>query len=344
MFRLQIGRDSEADLRPESRLVSRRHAELVHQDNQWQLRDHGSENGTYVNGVRVQSCFLQPEDLVGFADAEYVFNGFTLLPREAVSAGHETNKLRRKVLGIPVWAIAVSAVGLLVFLSSIVLTLVTKPEQDLFNEPADMPALLASIRNSSVTIFCGPWSGSGFSVQWQSNDGDGSTIITNHHVIEDCVDGGAITVAGTGFEVSGRLLGYSDYFHQDLAAIRIRTSVPPLQRATEISQGHWVLAYGSPAGQDEFATSGHISKILDSKASFPGYTNDSYDGWILHDARINHGNSGGPLVNSRGEVLGVNTLDMSYAGLEGIGGANGWPNICSTVYRCDSPRSWRLIG
>lgn len=347
MFRLVIGRGNQADVRPDSLLVSRRHAELTHEDDGWHLTDLNSDNGTYVNGVRIQTCFLRKGDTVGFADALYVFDGIELVPAEAASAEELAKSSRNSMLGMPVWA--ASLIGALIVVAALVfvIPLVTGESQSLYEPPKDMQQFLADVKKSSVTVTCEGWGqGSGFAIDWTGSSSASTTIITNFHVIEGCVDSGVIMVKGSGFEARGRLIDYSDNFHQDLAAIEIRREVTPLKRAERVGQGNWVLAYGTPAGQDEFATTGEIVKILDSSASFAayGYTNDDYGQWVLHNARINHGNSGGPLVNSLGQLVGVNTLDMSYADLVGIGGANGWPNICATVYSCDSPRTWRLAN
>lgn len=353
MDRLTIGRDVSANLRPQSRLVSRHHAELVNNETGWNLRDLGSDNGTYVNGTRIEACFLKDGDIVSFADANYLFSGDGLV--EKVGADRELNESRRTMVtkggrGIPPWSFAVGAgFALLLLVVFLARSLVVSP-QSLYEPPEDLQALLADVKESTVTVVCASdgWmsTGSGFAVDWGTNVVSESQIITNYHVVEDCIGGrGEISIKTQGVEVNARLGNYSDYFSQDLAVLSTSLDVPPIPRAQEVGQGNWVLAVGSPMGVEKTSTSGQISKILDSSEVFPyPYVNDDYGMWILHDAQINSGNSGGPLVNSRGELVGVNTLDMAGAGLDGIFASNGWPNICSTVMSCTSPNGWRILN
>jgi S1-C subfamily serine protease len=349
MFRLLVGRGPQADLRPESKMVSRRHAELVNGDEGWVLKDLQSDNGTFVNGIRIQSCFLKSGDKVSFADAAYRFSGVELVS-EAESGSYSVRRAEARLGSNQKWIIAVVA-GVVLFTTIFaVAPMVIAPPQSLYEPPADLQILLSTFKESTVTVLCETdgWvsSGSGFSIDWDGRSSAGSTIVTNYHVIEDCVgQTGKILVRGNGVEVTGRLGDYSDYFEQDLAVLLVSADFPPLERAQEVGQGNWVMAVGSPAGVEKTSTTGQISRILSSsdRFSYP-YTNDSYSMWVLHDAQINKGNSGGPLVNSRGQIVGVNTLDMSGAGLDGIFGSNGWPNICSTVFTCEGSNSWRQLN
>jgi S1-C subfamily serine protease len=352
MFRLLIGRGPEADLKPESKMVSRRHAELTNGDEGWVLKDLGSDNGTFVNGIRIQSCFLKSGDKVSFADAPYRFSGSELLA-EADFIGNE-KPIARSIAGLgganrKLIISGLVGVGLVATALAVSPLFFSQP-QSLYEPPADLQLLLSTVKESTVTVLCETdgWvsSGSGFSIDWGGRSSAGSTIVTNYHVIEDCVgQTGKILVRGNGVEVTGRLGDYSDYFEQDLAVLLVSADFPPLERAQEVGQGNWVMAVGSPAGVEKTSTTGQISRILspNDRFSYP-YTNDSYSMWVLHDAQINKGNSGGPLVNSRGQIVGVNTLDMSGAGLDGIFGSNGWPNICSTVFTCEGSNSWRQLN
>lgn len=353
MKTIVIGRSDGADIKPPSQLVSRRHAELRREIDGWHLRDLGSENGTFVNGVRVQECFLREGDKVGFADSRFVFLGAELLNEEDVSGafalgrepgrGIETVKRSKFFLAAgAILLIALTAWGVGSYLY--------EPPQSLYDAPSDLQELLADVKASTVTVICetdyGVATGSGFSVDWDGIDRLSSTVITNYHVIEYCEAGvGEISVRTGRAEFPAKLGNLSDYYSQDLAVLTVTEQIPPLKRAMEVGQGNWVLAVGSPMGVEQTSTSGQVSKILESGTRFGyPYTNDDFGRWVLHDARINHGNSGGPLVNSRGELVGVNTLDMSGAGLDGIFGSNGWPNICATVIQCESPNSWQQLN
>lgn len=352
MFRLLIGRGPEADLKPESKMVSRRHAELVNGEEGWVLKDLESDNGTFVNGIRVQSCFLRSGDKVSFADAPYRFTGSELVA-EADFVDHEKSMARSVggLRGVNRKAIISALVGVgLVAAALAVPPLFFSQPQSLYEPPADLQLLLSTVKESTVTVFCdsdqGLYSGSGFAIDWDGREASDSIIVTNYHVIEYCSGSqGEISVRGDGLEVEGRLGEYSDFFHQDLAVLEVSAKFPALERAQEVGQGNWVMAVGSPAGVEKTSTTGQISRILSSSDRFRyPYTNDDYNMWVLHDAQINKGNSGGPLVNSRGQIVGVNTLDMSGAGLNGIFGSNGWPNICSTVFTCNGAQSWKQLN
>ena len=352
MFRLLVGRGPQADLNPGSKMVSRRHAELTNGDEGWVLKDLESDNGTFVNGIRIQSCFLKSGDKVSFADAPYRFSGSELVA-EADFVGHEKSLARpnTRLGGVNRKSIISGLVGVgLVATALAVSALFFSQPQSLYEPPADLQLLLSTVKESTVTVFCdsdqGLSTGSGFAIDWDGREATGSVIVTNYHVIEYCSGPqGQISVRGDGVEVGARLGEYSDYFEQDLAVLEVSAEFPALERAQEVGQGNWVMAVGSPAGVEKTSTTGQISRILSSSDSFGYlYTNDDYNMWVLHDAQINKGNSGGPLVNSRGQIVGVNTLDMSGAGLNGIFGSNGWPNICSTVFTCGGSNGWRQLN
>ncbi len=141
-------------------------------------------------------------------------------------------------------------------------------------------------------------------------DADGS-ILTNHHVIERAE---RITVKlSDGRSLRARVIG-SDQ-DTDIALIKIdgQTGLPvaSLGDSSLLRMGEWVCAIGNPLGYDHSVTVGVISflgrKLFDA----------SLDNYIQTDAAINFGNSGGPLINARGEVIGINAAISSHA--SGIG-------------------------
>src|SRR5947208_156282 len=143
--------------------------------------------------------------------------------------------------------------------------------------------------------------GSGFII-----DADGS-ILTNHHVVDRAE---RITVKlSDGRTVRARLVG-SDA-DTDIALIKVDGEnglpVAPLGDSSTLRTGEWVCAIGNPLGYEHSVTVGVISflgrKLFDK----------SLDNYIQTDAAINFGNSGGPLINSRGEVIGINTAISSRA-------------------------------
>jgi serine protease Do len=139
-------------------------------------------------------------------------------------------------------------------------------------------------------------------------------ILTNNHVIEGAT---RITVGLlSGERYRGKVIGIDK--ETDLALIKIdaNSDLPVMKfgDSNSVQVGDWVLAIGSPFGLDQTVTAGIISKKERDSAAFT-----SFQRFLQTDAAINRGNSGGPLVNMRGEAIGVNsqiaTLTGDYNGI-----------------------------
>lgn len=143
--------------------------------------------------------------------------------------------------------------------------------------------------------------GSGFII---SADG---LILTNHHVVEGADE---ITVRLTdNREFKGKVLG-SDA-KTDIAVVKIEASDLPVLKmgnSDELKVGEWVAAIGSPFGLDNTVTSGIVS------AKSRKLPSDQYVPFIQTDVAVNPGNSGGPLFNMKGEVVGINSQIFSTSG------------------------------
>jgi serine protease Do len=148
--------------------------------------------------------------------------------------------------------------------------------------------------------------GSGFLI---SKDG---YIVTNNHVIEGA-DKIEVTILSSdknngrqGDKFEAKIVGRDPA--TDLALIKIDPTrdLPfvPLGNSSTIRKGDWSLAFGNPFGLDHSVSLGIISAI--GREISPN-ENRRFDDFIQTDAAINFGNSGGPLVNLKGEVIGVNT-------------------------------------
>lgn len=135
-------------------------------------------------------------------------------------------------------------------------------------------------------------------------------IVTNRHVIEDASE--ITVVLDDGRSFPALLQGEDD--KTDLALLKINATndqpFPYVQfgDSTLARVGDWVLAIGNPFGLGGTTTSGIISARGRNINSGP------YDDYIQVDAPINRGNSGGPLFNTKGEVIGVNTAIFSPNG------------------------------
>lgn len=140
-------------------------------------------------------------------------------------------------------------------------------------------------------------------------------ILTNSHVV---AESSRITVKlNSGEEYQAKVIGVDD--ETDLAVLKIDTErdlpVAKLGDSERVEVGDWVLAIGSPFGLSRTVTAGIISQ---TQRSTPGAT--LFQRFIQTDAAINRGNSGGPLVNMDGEVIGVNSqIATSNGDYNGIG-------------------------
>src|SRR5690349_20309830 len=140
-------------------------------------------------------------------------------------------------------------------------------------------------------------------------------ILTNHHVVEDAA---RITVGlQSGEKYRGTVIGVDP--ETDVAVIKIDApkDLPTvtLGDSNAAQVGDWVLAMGSPFGLDQTVTAGIISKKERETPFF-----NVFQRFLQTDAAINRGNSGGPLVNMRGEVIGMNSqIATSTGDYNGIG-------------------------
>lgn len=174
-----------------------------------------------------------------------------------------------------------------------------------------VPKVLAQARNDEqvtidvyrvaspavVTISSGRGSGSGSIV---SPEG---LVLTNNHVIRNA-RGGVVSVStNAGKRYTGQVIATDAA--NDLALVRLNTSdrfpTVPISNPKNIQVGQRVFAIGSPFGLSGTLTTGILSRI-------------GRNGDLQTDAALNPGNSGGPLLNSRGELIGVNKAILSTGG------------------------------
>ena len=134
-------------------------------------------------------------------------------------------------------------------------------------------------------------------------------IVTNNHVIEGA---DAISVKlNDGREFKGRIIGTDP--STDLALVKVEgEDLPaiPVGDSDQLKIGEWVLAVGNPFNMTSTVTAG----IVSAKARSLGVYNNGVESFIQTDAAINKGNSGGALVNARGELVGINSVLYSPTG------------------------------
>ena len=145
--------------------------------------------------------------------------------------------------------------------------------------------------------------GSGFII-----DDDG-IVVTNYHVIENAEEIRVVLADETSF--TAEVLGQDQ--KTDIAVLKIdpgdtKLTAVSFGNSDELRVGDWVLAIGNPFGLGGSVTAGIVS------ARSRDIGNGPYDDFIQTDASINRGNSGGPLFNTDGDVIGINTAIYSQSG------------------------------
>lgn len=147
--------------------------------------------------------------------------------------------------------------------------------------------------------------GTGF---FQSPDG---YIITNNHIVENATKVAVTTVQGD--EFAAKVVGTD--VRSDLALLKVEgRDFPSVEMgdSARLKVGEWVLAIGNPLGMEHTVTVGIVSAKGRDLGRSPGVP--TYQDYIQTDAAINRGNSGGPLVNLKGEVIGINSNILSPTG------------------------------
>ncbi len=191
-----------------------------------------------------------------------------------------------------------------------------------------MPSIVAI--NSSATItnydfftgrrFDEPYQGSGSGIIIGQND-DSLLILTNNHVIESAESveivfsdekTAAATVKGTDARADIAVLEVSlkDLTDETLKAIRVAN----LGNSDQVKSGEMVIAIGNALGYGQSVTVGYVSAV-NRQVNIDGVSMDL----IQTDAAINPGNSGGALINSVGEVIGMNSIKYASYEVEGMG-------------------------
>lgn len=172
---------------------------------------------------------------------------------------------------------------------------------------ADLPGIAAAVQDSVVSIGTDNSGGSGVVL---TEDG---FVLTNNHVVEDAQGGVVRVVFADGKSADARVVGTDP--PTDLAVVKAEgvSGLKPAKfgDSDAMRVGDTVLALGSPLGLQGSVTAGIISardrSIVAGQQGFPGRGVATITGLLQTDAPINPGNSGGALVNTKGEVIGINT-------------------------------------
>jgi S1-C subfamily serine protease len=203
-------------------------------------------------------------------------------------------------------------------------------------------------------ITCGArFSGTAWSIRMTDAEGvEGSYLVTNFHVIDKCLDGQSIFASNDRhprFPVT--VISYDGSYWSDkeehstsfvdLALLQTPKVLEGLTLSKEIPRlGHWVMIAGYPGDSSqrpiESIATGRLTGIDD-------------DGLLMTDASINNGNSGGPIVNRWGNVVGTVFATEDLSKFENMGFAQPLEFHCGVIFDCDNntsrfnPRVPRLL-
>ncbi len=150
-------------------------------------------------------------------------------------------------------------------------------------------------------------------------------IVTNHHVVERWLDGNGYLIFGLKEDYyEGEVIGYDQ--RNDLAVIDAAgANLKPIPLSTDIELGQWVMTSGSPIDIESNVTFGQVTSLKVASES-------NGEDLIASDAVIGPGNSGGPLVNSLGEVIAVNSA--FYIDMTGLSVATPVSHLCVSILSC----------
>lgn len=206
------------------------------------------------------------------------------------------------------------------------------PMRDGFVQPRNIGSLINQSQESTVTIWCetkkDSWLGTAWAIDLKTKYSKKfpTTLITNHHVIEDCINGkGKILVALPWQERRSAIIVNWDK-ENDLAVIATKSKYPALPLSENPpAPGYWVMAIGTA---DSYAGSIAFGNVLN-------VTNTD----LLVTNNLSHGNSGGPLIDNEGYVVGVTTWGSKD---EQYNGAKSLDVFCKKILECDyeNGKSW----
>lgn len=237
-----------------------------------------------------------------------------------------------------VWRVAtlatIVAVAMLFFLTRgpIEQFRVSDPVENGYVEPRDFEGIINKLEESVVTLYCDVSDdqgnfGTAFAVNLEGYTDQGKTaLFSNHHVIEDCIDQGVLTIKNLDGKVFDVVLENYDV-ENDLALLSTDIEMTYLDLASyPPSPGFWVMSYGSADGVEGSISVGTVLNV-------------TTDNDILVTAALSSGNSGGPLIDNEGNVFGVSTA-VSTTELRQYNIVGSLDRMCAVILECDGKDYW----
>jgi S1-C subfamily serine protease len=343
--RFVIGRDEACNLVLDDAKVSRRHAYLQEVDGGVEVGDLGSSNGTFVNGHRIErpvsfgpgdSLRIGASTLRVEPDGDAVMGGTAAAAAAGERPGtDDRSRIRRMVSGDSSViqrlrlersvrrATLLAVIAVLVAAGAIVAAATGAFSSDP-EEPPTTSEIIAQVKPSTVrvlTLIDQAKAGAG--TGWVY-DGERGLIVTNAHVVGDQQTPGLATYRVVVGDKPQQAKLFADSPCYDMAMLEVEDPQGleplPLGSQANLAQGDQVNVIGFPGNElTNFAatplqsTTGTVSVVeesLQSRSEAAATDPDArrYPNLIQTDAAINHGNSGGPLVDSSGNLVGINSL------------------------------------
>jgi len=189
-------------------------------------------------------------------------------------------------------------------------------------QPPDVAALVEQVKESVFTVQAGGIQGTGFVIRSGAPEGYQSGVLTNAHVVQSAIQNRGVAIYLTQGKKRLKARLWDVDMSRDLALLYVKEFYTPLPWLSEVKHplqvGDFVMALGSPYGLEGSTTTGVVSKIAKE--------------FIQTDAAVNPGNSGGPLLNRYGEVVGIVSFTLSTA--QNINFAVPIELTCKSLFDC----------
>lgn len=206
------------------------------------------------------------------------------------------------------------------------------PRENGYVAPRNMNQLITDSQNSTVMVECDSKRGSlgsGWAIELENENSEKystqmSSIITAHHVIEDCLDTKIVDIFVLGEERS--YVGFIEKWEEenDLALIATFAKVKPFQLSEWAPvEGYWVMTVGAPEAFEASVTIGYIMNYMENE--------------LYYTAPISGGNSGGPLLDNEGRVVGTVTASAVDSDFNIATSLDG---LCEVFIKCKGKVFW----
>jgi serine protease Do len=206
------------------------------------------------------------------------------------------------------------------------------PRESGYASPRDMSTLIDNSQNSTVMIECkekGGSLGSGWAIDLENETSlkyptFTTSIMTAFHVVDDCMDSKLVNVY-----VLGEKKSYAGFIEKwdkenDLAMVATAADVKPFQLSEWAPfEGYWVMTVGAPEAFEASITIGYIMNYMDNE--------------LYYTAPISGGNSGGPLLDNEGRVVGTVTASAVDSDFNIATSLDG---LCKRFIKCEGPYYW----